>query len=261
MNNFTFQDLESLLNNESATRQLDNASDLISKYGDNLMFLRTANKQLEESRLLTPIAVREHFTQPYKMGLINDDLEIVIEPKYDTIVDDITQKNQLIRVGLITPVIYGDGADGISTVHLKLRFGVVDTMGNTILEPKYDGISFDDNYSLIVITNGPTSIVQGAGLFNRKGKEIVPIGKYRKIFGFSKGLARVVSSYNNNKWGIIDKNGNEILPAEYDQIWNFEGKDVDSVRTVKNGVTKDYGFEELLLGNSAEEYNADDLPF
>ena len=94
MNNFTFQDLESLLNNEPAMRQLDNASDLISKYGDNLMFLRTANKQLEESRLLTPIAVREHFTQPYKMGLINDDLEIVIEPKYDTIVDDITQKNQ-----------------------------------------------------------------------------------------------------------------------------------------------------------------------
>ena len=62
MNNFTFQDLESLLNNEPAMRQLDNASDLISKYGDNLMFLRTANKQLEESSLLTPIAVREHFT-------------------------------------------------------------------------------------------------------------------------------------------------------------------------------------------------------
>lgn len=68
MNNFTFQDLESLLNNEPAMRQLDNASDLISKYGDNLMFLRTANKQLEESRLLTPIAVREHFTQQVQDG-------------------------------------------------------------------------------------------------------------------------------------------------------------------------------------------------
>lgn len=261
MKNFTVHDLDSLLNNESAMRQLDNASDLISKYGDNLVFLKTANKQLEESRLLTPIAVREHFTQPYKMGLINEDLEIVIEPKYDTIADDVMQKNQLIRVGVTTPVIYGDGADSISTVHLRLRFGVVDTMGNTILEPKYDGISFEDNYSLIVITNGPTSMVQGAGLFNREGKEIVPIGKYHKIFGFSKGLARVVSANNNNKWGIIDKNGKEILPAEYDQIWKFDEKDVDSVRTVKNGVTKDYGFEELLSGNSAEEYNADDLPF
>lgn len=260
MNNFTFQDLESLLNNESATRQLDNASDLLSKYGDNLVFLRTANKKLEESRLLTPIAVREHFTQPYKMGLVNDEFEIVVEPKYDTIIDDVIQVKQLIRVGVMTPVIYGEDKDVVSTIHLRLRFGVLDINGKTILKPIYDAISFEDNYNLIIVTNGPTSIVQGAGIFNREGKEIVPLGLYRKIFDFSKGLARVVSAYDNNKWGIIDESGRVVLPTEYENIWRFEGKNVDSVRTVKNGVTIDYGFDELLSKGNVE-YNSEDLPF
>ena len=260
MKNISLENLESILNNESATRQLDNASDHITKYGDNLVFLRTTNKDLEERRLLTPIAVREHVLKPYKLGLINDELEIVVEPQYDTIVDDVLYDNQLIRVGITTVVIYDEDKTGVSTTHLRQRFGVIDTTGRMIIAPKFDNISFEENYNLIVVENGPTSLLQGAGLFDREGKEILPLGAYRKIFDFSNGLARVVSSTDNNKWGIIDDRGRTILPTEYDQVWKFDGKNVDSVRTVKNGIVIDYGFDELKSMINRIDFS-DDLPF
>lgn len=194
------------------------------------------------------------------MGLVNNQLEIVVEPKYDAIVDDVFSDKQLIRVGLTTPVVYGEDRDDISTIHLRLRFGVIDTTGRTILKPIYDNISLEENYNLIVVENGPTSLIQGAGLFNRDGEVIIPIGKFHKIFGFNKGLARVISPTDNNKWGIIDDKGRTVLPTEYDQIWKFEDKPVNSVRTVKDGKVIDYGFDELMSIAKNNEYT-DDLPF
>ena len=38
----------------------------------------------------------------------------------------------------------------------------------------------------------------------------------------------------NQKNGIINDKGMEVLPAEYDSIWNFMNR--DSTRVVKNGI-------------------------
>lgn len=70
--------------------------------------------------------------------------------------------------------------------------------------------------------------------------EIVPFGKYAWIDGFDHGLARVRIGHSKNtlcvigldgkkttpcrKWGIINKQGKEVLPVIYDNIWNFLGK-------------------------------------
>lgn len=116
----------------------------------------------------------------------------------------------------------------------------------------------------------------------RKGKFIVPFGKYGWIEGFDNGLCRVrtygrigntkniiavfgegwkvitdrkvieerVAEQRKNhpeiyaKWGIIDENGNEVLPVEYDEIWKFLGKNRLSTKVVKNGVE-----EDILLHN------------
>ena len=84
------------------------------------------------------------------------------------------------------------------------------------------------------------------GVTDLEGNIIVPFGKYDWIDGFDQGLARVkigrVSSNqvnNSNKWGIINEEGEEVLPVEYDEIWKFIGKNRYSTKVVKDGVKKE----------------------
>lgn len=74
------------------------------------------------------------------------------------------------------------------------------------------------------------------------GTEVVPFGKYHWIDGFDNGIARV---NNGNKWGLINEKGKEVLPLEYDQIWNFYDKKRISTRVVKDNVDYDVVFSEL----------------
>ena len=57
-----------------------------------------------------------------------------------------------------------------------------------------------------------------------------------------------------DKWGIIGINGEVLLPPVYDRIWPFEGKDFDSARTEKNGVTIDFDFAGLRAGKYSNDY-------
>lgn len=94
------------------------------------------------------------------------------------------------------------------------------------------------------------------GVTDLEGNIIVPFGKYAWIDGFDHGLARVhsygITKIKNgechqykvsplkivdgeivanpeykgeklqpSKWGIINEKGEEVLPMEYDNIWNF----------------------------------------
>lgn len=122
------------------------------------------------------------------------------------------------------------------------------------------------------------------GVKDINGKEIVPVGKYDWIDGFDHGLARVRTSgnigYTQNtvlsidsetgevvtgrdaltafeeknrkahpeqyaKWGIINENGEEVLPLEYDSVWNFLNKDRLSTKAVKQGHEKEIFFHDL----------------
>lgn len=262
MSDFSYTDLMSVLNSNSIVNRLDNASDIISKYGDNIVFLSTCNSDIERKRYLSPIAVRENRLSQYKYGLINDKLEIVVKPIYDSIVDDVFDAFQLIRVGITTPVIYGDNSNAAATIHLRQRFGVIDSTGKTILENKYDYISFQNNYKNIIVINGLTSLIQGAGMFSNTGDVIIPIGKVRKIFDFHNGmgLARFIS--NNNKWGILSEDGTIMLPAIYDKIWKIEGNNFDSAIVEKEHTQFQIPFSEILQGKFLHEPDSDDdLPF
>lgn len=123
------------------------------------------------------------------------------------------------------------------------------------------------------------------GVIDKNGNIIVPFGKYGWIDGFDSGLARVRSHghsglvgnailiikdlenwdvvegkdniqryhdeerlknpQNYAKWGIINEAGEEVLPVEYDDVWNFLGKDRFSTKVVKNGVGFDIFFHDL----------------
>ena len=70
---------------------------------------------------------------------------------------------------------------------------------------------------------------------------IVPFGKYDWIDAFWRGLAKVqigkgIEPGPEIKYGIINAKGEEVVPVEYDKIWNFFGKDYGSIVLEKNNI-------------------------
>ena len=47
------------------------------------------------------------------------------------------------------------------------------------------------------------------------------------------------------KWGIINEQGEEVLPVEYDDVWNFLGKKRFSTKVVLNGESYEVSFHDL----------------
>jgi len=97
-----------------------------------------------------------------------------------------------------------------------------------------------DNVKVIENTNYQWSVT------DLEGNLIVPFGKYDWIDGFDHGLARVNSvGTDGKKWGIINEQGEEVLPVEYDNIWNFLGKDRNSTTVEKDGSKNSVWFSDL----------------
>ena len=131
-------------------------------------------------------------------------------------------------------------------------------------------------------------------VINLQGDIIVPFGKYDWIEGFDHGLSRVRTKGNslytkniiakglwdedeiitdqaiiqqqvreeftNNpdsfqKWGIINTEGVEVLPLEYDEIWKFYGKNIRHTTVVKHEDKHRVYFRDL---KGSEYYEPDD---
>ena len=55
------------------------------------------------------------------------------------------------------------------------------------------------------------------GFIDKTGEEVIPI-KYDVAWKFSESLARVKL---NGKWGFINKTGEEVIPLKYDEVEDF----------------------------------------
>ena len=80
------------------------------------------------------------------------------------------------------------------------------------------------------------------GVIDLKGNVIVPFGKYDWIDAFWRGFARVKKGEaigsqadNGNKWGVVNEQGEEVVPVEYDSIWNFFNTKYDEIILIKDG--------------------------
>ena len=70
------------------------------------------------------------------------------------------------------------------------------------------------NSFAIVSTSTRDSYNRKYGVINRNGDEVLPC-MYDYIGFFSKGLNKVEK---DDKWGVVDHNGNEIIPCVYDSL-------------------------------------------
>lgn len=110
-------------------------------------------------------------------------------------------------------------------------YGVVEvgaTIGNTILETKYDNIEYlRENSDFLVESNGKKGIIA-----KDKKTKIHPIYDNIEITRNNNNVYYIVE--RSNLYGVLDANGKNIIYPEYDAI----GIDINSYE--KNGVTDKY---------------------
>ena len=139
------------------------------------------------------------FQKEGKIGFINKEGEIVVEPTYDKIIGNFRSKDNFIAVckDKKWSVIDFEGKEMINYV-------------NHIIIPGYD-------CHLASIQNQSKSKV-----INVLTKEVIVDSQYDFIDGFRYGYARVRIGDNiNGKWGIINQSGKLILPTIYAAVYSF----------------------------------------
>ena len=221
----------------------------VDQYTKFLVPASSYNMQ-DDNRLLIP------FTCCDKIGFANKEGEVVVKPQFTMYYDDCYDESDYIRVAVDD--LYGfPRSRGRVATYKRPMYGLINYKGETIFEPSF--------YCLIpAIGNKKLYTVQnkhfGYAVLNIDGTEVVPFGKYSWIDGFNKGLARVRNgnvtngqNENGNKWGLIDENGKEVLPLDYDNIWNFYGKQRVTTKVIKGNVAKDVILSELLGKDKTQE--------
>lgn len=133
-----------------------------------------------------PIFVRQGRSKTrYKVGYINLEGKIVIDPVFDE-----------------GTLFY----EGLASVKVKGRWGVINASGDFVIEPKlWYWCEFRDGLAPNTTKNGI------AGFIDRAGRFVIP-PKYRVVHPFREGLALVSTGESGKyRYGFIDKTGEEVI--------------------------------------------------
>ena len=211
---------------------------------DDVKILVPASKYVftEDKRLLIPFTSRE------LIGFVNQNMNIVVQPKFIMYYGDCYSEKDLLKVAIND--VYGfPRANGKVAVYHQPLYGIMNYLGELVIDTTYR--------SIIRSKSGKVFTVQHKNCFyavlDLEGKEIVPLGKYDWIDGFDHGLARVIINVDDpsiiggrsSKYGIINEKGEEVLPVKYDTIWNFYGKNKSTVRIIEGNKVSDIPFSCL----------------
>ncbi len=104
----------------------------------------------------------------------------------------------------------------------KDKKGLLDSLGNDLLPPDYDGIANYNRGSVTLLNDGEL------GLYNLMKNTLIP-AEYHKSLKFYSDT--VLIAFQDDKYGLITKSNQIILPMEYEKIEYFN----DSVAWVSKG--------------------------
>ena len=201
---------------------------------DTKILVPASSYDLEsDRRLLIP------FTRFGKIGFVDNKGDIIVEPKYSMYYGDARQFGDYIEVAV--PYTYGyPRSSGAVATYFSFMYGVIDHLGRTILEAKYRRVLPSIEGKLLLFTVQRKNY--DYGVLDINGNEVVPFGRYRWIDGFDSGYTRVLI---NEKWGIINEFGEEVLPVKYDEIWNFYNKGLNVTRILENSKYQYFPIKEV----------------
>lgn len=162
---------------------------------------------------------RSKYYGEYNLGIISSDNKVIIEPEYHRV----NFKNRKFYFAKQISKVIGQIA-GSDTREIWCKYGISDSLGNFILEPKYSNIDYLSNgYIKVQLDfNGDYA------LFDNKFKPLTEY-KYMVIGEFFDGLSKV---RKGDYFGYININGEEIIKCQYDLNYVF----IDSLAIArKNG--------------------------
>jgi hypothetical protein len=137
------------------------------------------------------------------------------------------------------------------------KYGLIDSLGNVIVKPKYDEItcfstqsfksqSSDGIHGTITVVNNEVNVVllnKKYGVINTKGKEILPCQ-----FDHISGLGRVLLIKQDSAYSFYSMTGNEISKIKYDYVDLSEYAMMDGMThgmtegMIKVGVKNKFGY-------------------
>ena len=121
------------------------------------------------------------------------------------------------------------------------QYGVIDTEGNTILEPKYDNVTYiPETGDFLVESNGKVGIIS-------KDKETKVQITYDSIELMDKDAGLYVAE-KDKKFGVIDVRGNIKIYIENDEIG------IDSTKFTENDIKNKYLLMDNLIPVRQGEY-------
>lgn len=148
------------------------------------------------------------------------------------------------------------GFNNLIPYYVNGKAGLINSAGKEILKPEYESIYHVANKLgaahlkfcdyVFIIKNGKKGVVFNDGI-------IIP-PNYDDIFGYdrykyykldkeAKYLHRWIISYNNGKYGLLDRKGNELIACELDEPLPYPDKYAIKIIDGFYGVTDFYGNE------------------
>lgn len=129
---------------------------------------------------------------------------------------------------------------------LDYLWGVLDHEGNEIVPfGKYGWIDgFDQGLARVRTQGNSGRVANTVAIIDLESDKAKVVEGRENLEDFIK-LDRAKHPETYAKWGIINERGEEVLPVEYDDVWNFFGKGRFSTKVVKNGETHEVFFHDL----------------
>ena len=114
----------------------------------------------------------------------------------------------------------GEFHQGVAIVVKDSFYGAILMGGHEIIAPSYDYISpFKDGYAQAIRKGECITINLSERKCINNGNEIIEITEdYDEVRNFHNGVACV---RKQNKWGVIDKNGKELVSTQFSYISDF----------------------------------------
>jgi len=121
---------------------------------------------------------------------------------------------------------YINVSSGFLAAELNGKWGVINMANKEVLPFIYDGLNVHQDYSVATVSVGDRRTTLHTGLINLiTGDEIVPLGRYNRIYSVSDGYAIAFNEIRQDgnrvrQEGLINiTTGEEVIPLIHEQVW------------------------------------------
>lgn len=202
------------------------------KYGlVNLEGKEILSCEYDEITLLPGVENAILISKDGNYGIVNEEGKIIIEPQYAEIIN------------------FGEEANaGFIVKNTDGKYGLVDISNNKVLETKYDKIQKTHEGDYYVVTESGTQKV-----IKKDGTE--SLSTKNEIISILKNTEGVIYKTSDNKYGVMNLSGENIIESNYDQLEEAKTGMFIAKRDNKYGIIDEKNETKLEFNNQSIIYN------